>query len=590
MSMYIGANVNEQAACQTIKPTIQQGDVPMFILEHIDLDLTSIQNILGKNRDEILALIHFLLAQIMNSHTLAIIGEDYPAKVCGLKDKDSRTQWEDDFAKRYIMPILQDMENILKKCNDGILQDQRLVNHLRQNLDTTKQKLSVLRLFLKEEHHLRAVRFVPSIIRLQKMLIQKYSRKLDRAEATTLTISDVRLQMRQERRLKEFNHLLEDFTKAWNCVRESLETYACPANESIVTVDKVYCRTDITEKTAYQPHTNIQGCWPLEDSLPKVHVRDISAAHLVSYHPDKDLLPMVLANCNYSFEVGQGTKVEYNFTNLERQLMDRFLFSKSIINNINEIETITYRSESTNAVVFKSLCLRVKQERLNPAVQSQICGELRLKSFPDLCESMDKLDIAISFLKSVGSDPESSLSDFMTNTLKIDNPFPSPKAHQASRCKNTMSLWITFAMERAKCLAKYDKKAFEGISENFKNALTEENINNIEDILNKLPLEQIDVLVELLFECIVLKIDVPQNMDDEDYVDMSKICLRDTLIGYLDACPYEEEELTIEDTLMMAIGQLPSDKEDPNRILTGQSIEVWNLVNKVFTSKQRQKH
>lgn len=44
---------------------------------------------------------------------------------------------------------------------------------------------------------MRAVRFVPSIIRLQKMLIQKYSRKLDRAEATTLTISDVRLQMRQ---------------------------------------------------------------------------------------------------------------------------------------------------------------------------------------------------------------------------------------------------------------------------------------------------------------------------------------------------------------------------------------------------------
>ena len=29
------------------------------------------------------------------------------------------------------------------------------------------------------------------------MLIQKYSRKLDRAEATTLTIQDVKLQMRQ---------------------------------------------------------------------------------------------------------------------------------------------------------------------------------------------------------------------------------------------------------------------------------------------------------------------------------------------------------------------------------------------------------
>ena len=74
-----------------------------------------------------------------------------------------------------------------------------------------------------------------------------------------------------------------------------------------------------------------------EDSLPKVHVKDISSAHLISYHPDRDLLPMILANCNYSFEVGQGTKVEYNFINLERQLMDRFLVSKSIVGSVQEV-------------------------------------------------------------------------------------------------------------------------------------------------------------------------------------------------------------------------------------------------------------
>ncbi|VDI72431.1 Hypothetical predicted protein [Mytilus galloprovincialis] len=184
--------------------------------------------------------------------------------------------------------LLQDMQNILRVINGKILNDQRLgadpllqilyetdkpqdteavmllqevpsvwryramitVNHLRQHLDAAKMKLPVLRLFLKEEYHLRAIRFVPSIIRLQKMLMQKYNRKLDRAEATTLTIADVKVQMRQERRLKEFGHLLEDYIEAWNCVRESLETYLCPANESLVTVDKEYCRKDITEDTS----------------------------------------------------------------------------------------------------------------------------------------------------------------------------------------------------------------------------------------------------------------------------------------------------------------------------------------------------
>ncbi|CAG2212879.1 RNF213 [Mytilus edulis] len=617
ISMYVGANVNLQAVCQSIKPNIEQADVGRYLIEHIDLDLTSVQNVLGKNKDEILVLLHYLLGRIMNEHTIAIIGENQTPNVCGLLDKASRSKWEEDFAK--------DTLNLLFRVINGkILNDQRLgadpllqilyetdkpqdteavmllqevpsvwryramitVNHLRQHLDAAKMKLPVLRLFLKEEYHLRAIRFVPSIIRLQKMLMQKYNRKLDRAEATTLTIADVKVQMRQERRLKEFGHLLEDYIMK-DITEDTSISHLIPTYKDAGLCSYALLFFLLKKQNIFLDNYCTQTKQK-EDNLPKVHVKDISSAHLISYHPDKDLLPMVLANCNYSFEVGQGTRIDYNVTNLERQLMDRFLFSKSLITKIQEIETITYRSESTNAVVFKSLYLRVKQERLNPAVLSQICGELRLKSYPDLCESLDKLDIAISFLKSVGSDPESSLNDFMTNTLKMDNPFPSQKAQQATRCKHTMSLWITLAMERAKFLAKYDKKAFEGISENFKKPLTEDQTQSVEDILNKLPIELIDVFVELLFECIVLKIDVPQNIDDEDYVDMSKICLRDALIGYLDACPYEED-LTIEDTLMTAIGQLPSDKEDPNRILTAQSIEVWSLVNKVFTSKQRQR-
>lgn len=64
---------------------------------------------------------------------------------------------------------------------------------------------------------------------------------------------------------------------------------------------------------------------------------------------------MVLANCNYSFEVGQGTKVEYNFNNLERQVMDRFLFSKSAIINLNEV-----RNEKCIQLYFTTIQIVVK--------------------------------------------------------------------------------------------------------------------------------------------------------------------------------------------------------------------------------------
>ncbi|VDI83555.1 Hypothetical predicted protein [Mytilus galloprovincialis] len=269
---------------------------------------------------------------------------------------------------------------------------------------------------------------------------------------------------------------------------------------------------------------------------------------------------MVLANCNYTFEVGQGTRIDYNFTNLERQLMDRFLFSKSIITGIPE-------------------------ERLNPAVRSQICAEIRMKPAADLWESLDKLDIAISFLKSVGSDPDSSLSDFITNTLKIDNPFSSPKAQQSSRCKHTMSLWMTLALERAKEIAKNNRKAFEGISENFKKNLTEEQRKVIFEFINSLPIEQIDTLVEVIFECIVFKVDVPQ--DDEEEELFSKVSFHDTLIGYMDTCPYEEDK-QLDETLKEVIDLIPSD--DQFGVVTCQSVEFWHLVQKINLDKQKRKH
>ncbi|CAG2212296.1 RNF213 [Mytilus edulis] len=618
MSMYIGTNYNKQAICQSIKPKIMTGDVLKFVIEHINFDLTSVQNILGINRDDAVLFMHHLLVHVMNRRNAETLIPD----TFRLLSKQSRSDWEEEVAKRYIEPVLQNVKSSIVACNQEILNDKRLgkyfsnnstlntpkqmgsdglmqilyetdkpqenhdiqnlhtvpvmwryrehitVNHLKQNLEGTERTMPVpvLRLFLKEDYHLRAIRFIPSIMRLQKMLIQKYGRKLDRTEITVLTIHDVKQDFKkhllliihinkncfisQDRQYEEFEQLLKDFEMAWMCVKDMLRNFVCPVNGHLVVIDEAYLRSDIADDaTDVSTH-----------SLSTVHVKDISPAHLISYHPDKDILPMLYSNCNYTFEVGQGTIIEYNFTNLERQLVDRFLFSKSTITGLEEIEIITYRSESTNAVVFVELCEKMKQERLNPAVRSQICGELHMRNLPELCDSLDNLDLCISFLKSIGSNLNMSLSYFMENTLKIDTPLISTKARNASKCKHAMSLWISFALERAKQLAKYDRE--------------------------DLPAEQINTLLELIFECIVFKIDVPQNINDEDYIDISQISFRDQLIGYIDTSPFEED-LQIDDSLMVVIGQIPSDMDDQLRILTAQSVDFWNEVNKCRQRKIR---
>ena len=56
-----------------------------------------------------------------------------------------------------------------------------------------------------------------------------------------------------------------------------------------------------------------------------VSVMESNSSHLIAYHPQRDLQPIILANCSYSLEVGKGTKVEYDFSEIETQIADRFL-------------------------------------------------------------------------------------------------------------------------------------------------------------------------------------------------------------------------------------------------------------------------
>jgi hypothetical protein len=56
-----------------------------------------------------------------------------------------------------------------------------------------------------------------------------------------------------------------------------------------------------------------------------VGIFDAINAHLISFSRERDLQPIVLANCNYSLEVGQGTRVEYDFETMERQVEERFI-------------------------------------------------------------------------------------------------------------------------------------------------------------------------------------------------------------------------------------------------------------------------
>ena len=66
-------------------------------------------------------------------------------------------------------------------------------------------------------------------------------------------------------------------------------------------------------------------------ALDRVSSASVTMSHLIAYDPERDLLPLILAHCNYSLEVGQETLVHYDWEALERQLIDRFLRGRPFV-------------------------------------------------------------------------------------------------------------------------------------------------------------------------------------------------------------------------------------------------------------------
>ena len=47
--------------------------------------------------------------------------------------------------------------------------------------------------------------------------------------------------------------------------------------------------------------------------------------HLIAYHPERDLLPLVLASRHYAVASGDDTRTEYDFEALQRSIEERFV-------------------------------------------------------------------------------------------------------------------------------------------------------------------------------------------------------------------------------------------------------------------------
>jgi len=71
-------------------------------------------------------------------------------------------------------------------------------------------------------------------------------------------------------------------------------------------------------------------------------------SQLIAFDSEKDLLPVMLANCSYSLEVGKETQLQYNWETLEKQIIDRFIRRRPLVDFKVSVIIIRYRYISRN--------------------------------------------------------------------------------------------------------------------------------------------------------------------------------------------------------------------------------------------------
>ena len=129
--------------------------------------------------------------------------------------------------------------------------------------------------------------------------------------------------------------------------------------------------------------------------------------------------------------------------------------------------------------------------------QERIMGELRL--LPELCDCLATLDIAIGFLISIGGNPDTPLTQFLSQELRLKTPTSTASAYQnyrqhgrkqdkehdvmtriTDRCclQHARSLWLTLSRHKASMLHRQGQIPLDNIPEKYRKPLDQNQVCN----------------------------------------------------------------------------------------------------------------
>ncbi|XP_042164105.1 E3 ubiquitin-protein ligase rnf213-alpha-like [Oncorhynchus tshawytscha] len=606
LAMLRGASEQPQSIQQIIQPPVQ--DACQFLICHLLKDMDHLTKALGKGNDDTVTTVHLIVRSILEpSPTNQLPSGNDPQ----LSTKEARNTWETTVATDIITPQLKNLDQQLREVNATIRDDSRVssnfvmrvtfgdecplsslsqgsqvhcsgvwscrervsllsLTHIVEQNDG-KDKLPLLWRFLQKEAEFRLVKFLPDILALQKSLVKKFQNSSD---LTDVSIREF-IQRQPGPMRVWYEKQVQIFLNTWNLLRVSVAT-----NEIKIPEDFWKDDLDLDSDLQYLlPRRQGPGLCSTallsylvalhnellhsvdrhtgEDTSYKVSLSELTELHVIRYELEKDLLPLVLSNCQYSLERGKETLSEYDLPKIQQQVLTRFLQGKPLI-TLTGIPTLVTRHERDYDIIFKMVKGNVSQEHLPSLTLTALSRDLQ--SYSEVCEALKAVELALGFLSMTGGVSQMPLDCYLEDMLKMGEQMDPHILKALGRCslKHCVALWqLLSSLKSENMLKSLKRDPFSGVSAEYQQPLEEEQKRLLQGFISK---GHVDTWLLEMHEFLLLNLGKPR-VSDTYRPDWS---VKETLAGYMDR---------------KGVEVLPDvEASFPDEILLSQIVETWKFT------------
>ncbi|TNM97227.1 hypothetical protein fugu_015383 [Takifugu bimaculatus] len=591
MALLLGARSHHQSVSAIIKPVVP--DPGAFLHAHLKKDLQHLIRCLGKGTDDTISTVHLLINSLLDPHTQ----QRWPAPFDNLlSTKVYRNGWEMEINNSIIAPQLKHLDRQLKEVNALIRADSRVSASPVMMLLAGDPRLFLASVPKDSLIHCSTVWSCREKISLQSLthIVELNGGKDSVPVLWTFLHKNVAVQTGTIREFLNtqnadglkawYKKHIGIFLTTWNQLRVSLAT------NGEIKIPAEYCQSDMDHSSDFSfllprrqgpglcstalisylisLHNNMVYCMDKhmgEETSYRVSPVDLTDLHVIRYELERDLMPLILSNTQYSIERGQESLLEYDLAKIQQQLVSRFLLGKPLI-ILQGIPTLVNRYDRNYEVILRDLKAKVQQEPLQMRTMLAVAAELQ--SYSEVCEALSTLEVALGFLSMTSEKPHMQLSTYLEEVLQMGTQMPPHILKALSMCclKHCAALWQLLSSLKSENMLQLKRDPFPGVSELYKQALGEEEHRLLTAFFSKNSAE--GFLLEM-HEFLVLVLKNP-NAEDTFKPEWS---LAVTLFSYM-----ERKDLDVS----------PEMEEFPEELLLAHYVEAWKFIVAFKQERQRQ--